>query len=107
MAVALPTVLIVDDDDEIRALLLEGFTAAGLHVVEATDGQAAVDLARRASPAAVLLDINLPKLNGMEALTRIRTAARSITKSLNTPLRDSPAVYLIRIVSEFGSRSAM
>ena len=62
-------VLIVDDDPLVRsalALMLGG--QADLEVVgEAGDGREGVDLARRLDPDVVLMDIRMPRLNGLEA----------------------------------------
>ena len=69
-------VLIVDDHPITRdalAALLDGhdFTVVGA----AADGEEAIELARRARPEVVLLDLAMPGLSGLEALPRIRDAA--------------------------------
>ncbi|HKD31934.1 MAG TPA: response regulator transcription factor [Gaiellaceae bacterium] len=69
-------VLLVDDHpitrDALAALLAQhGFDVAG----EASDGEDAVELARRLSPQLVLLDLSMPGLSGLEALPQIREAA--------------------------------
>jgi DNA-binding response OmpR family regulator len=66
-------VLVVDDEPEIRRVLRGYLEAEGFRVVEAATGADAVDQVRRQEPAAVLLDVMLPDLDGLEALRRIRT----------------------------------
>jgi protein-histidine pros-kinase len=64
--------LVVDDDPDIAmvcALHLEG---AGFDVLEATTGQAAVELARSATPGVIVLDYMLPDIDGVEVLSRLR-----------------------------------
>ena len=66
------TVLVVDDSSDIRMLLRRILTGAGYHTVEAANGQEAIRLARQYRPALVLLDLNLPALDGWEVARRMR-----------------------------------
>ncbi len=69
-------VLIVDDADDLRMLMRErlertaGFTVVG----EAADGVAAIELARELQPDLILLDLAMPRMDGLEALPHIREA---------------------------------
>lgn len=66
-------VLIVDDDPFIRRLIvttLEGVSTFRLH--QASDGEQAVQAARRESPRLVFLDIDMPRLDGIEACRQMR-----------------------------------
>ena len=66
-------VLIVDDDQFIRRLIattLEDVAEFELH--EASDGVEAVEVARRERPSLVFLDVDMPRLNGIDACRRLR-----------------------------------
>jgi DNA-binding response OmpR family regulator len=69
-------VLVVDDDLELAGLIGYALRQAGYLVVEAADGQAALAAFERESPALVILDVNLPRLNGLEVCRQIRSASR-------------------------------
>ena len=68
------TVLVVDDDPHIRQLLAFALEKAGLSVCEAADGEAALAAVAEETPDLVILDINMPKLDGLEVCRRIRAA---------------------------------
>ena len=70
-------VLIADDDTELRELVAEYLAGHGFHILQATNGLEALLCVKRERPHAVLLDINMPRLGGLEALKRIRAFAPS------------------------------
>ena len=73
------TVLIVDDHPSFRATARMLLEAEGYDVVgEANDGTAAIDAASRLHPEVMLLDINLPGLDGFQVADRMRTSATRI-----------------------------
>jgi two-component system, OmpR family, alkaline phosphatase synthesis response regulator PhoP len=65
-------VLVVDDEEPILELLKYNLEKQGYDVRTATDGQIAVDIARKFHPDLVLLDIMMPKMDGVEACRQIR-----------------------------------
>ncbi len=67
------TVLIVDDDPHIRQLLAFALDKAGLSPVEASDGEAGLAMVQRHKPDLVILDINMPRMDGLEVCRRLRT----------------------------------
>ena len=67
-----PTVLVVDDDDEIRAALRRGLAAAGFTVALAADGAAAMRQVRERPPDLMVLDIMMPGVDGLEVVRRLR-----------------------------------
>jgi len=60
----LATVLVIDDEAPIRLLCRVNLEAEGIHVLEAPDGRAGLDLARSEVPDAILLDVMMPGLDG-------------------------------------------
>jgi len=66
------TVLVVDDDPHIRQLLVFAFGKAGIETVEAGDGEAALVAAGKQPPDLVVLDINMPRMDGLEVCRRLR-----------------------------------
>ena len=66
-------VLIVDDDPFIRKLIATTLEdVAGFELLQASDGAEAVDTAAREKPELVFLDIDMPRLDGIEACAKIR-----------------------------------
>jgi DNA-binding response OmpR family regulator len=65
-------VLIVDDEAIVRDVLTRYFEQEGFRVDVAADGEAALDLAARDRPDIVILDLMLPKIDGLEVFRRIR-----------------------------------
>lgn len=65
-------VLIVDDDADMRTMIAEFLQTEGFVVLEAKNGLEALLHVKRARPAAVVLDLMMPRLGGLEALKRIR-----------------------------------
>jgi two-component system OmpR family response regulator len=68
----MPQVLVVDDDPHIRQLLVFALEKAGLSAREAEDGEAALAAVALEAPDLVVLDINMPKLDGLEVCRRLR-----------------------------------
>jgi two-component system chemotaxis response regulator CheY len=68
------TILIVDDDPSIRRLIAATLEdVSGYRMTEAGDGLQAVERARDAHPEIVFLDIEMPRLNGIETCRRLRS----------------------------------
>lgn len=72
-------ILVVDDDNEIRNLLEICLSNEGFNVVKACDGQDALDILEKEEFQLIILDVMMPKLNGIEACSQIR-------RNLNIPI---------------------
>jgi CheY-like chemotaxis protein len=66
------TILIADDSDIMRLLLRAQLESLSTDILEAVDGQAALDLARAAHPRVAVLDFDMPKLNGLEVCAQLK-----------------------------------
>jgi DNA-binding response OmpR family regulator len=65
-------VLVADDDDDILLLVTTRLRRDGFDVISARNGEEALALAKERNPAIAVLDIGMPKLDGLEVLQRIR-----------------------------------
>ena len=65
-------ILVVDDSESIRQQVADGLTRAGFQVVEAGDGIAALQQVKAHDFAMIILDVNMPFLNGLELLDRLK-----------------------------------
>jgi CheY-like chemotaxis protein len=67
-----PTVLVADDNDDTRQMFQAMLGAKGYRVIQASDGEQAVDVVQDEKPGLVLLDLGLPRLNGLNVISRLR-----------------------------------
>jgi len=79
------TVLVAEDSLVVRAVLRRHLEREGYSVIEAVDGQAAIELCHSNPPDTVLLDIDMPGLNGHEVLAHLKS---------DRELKDIPVVFL-------------
>ncbi|MDQ1590508.1 MAG: hypothetical protein QOG00_3475 [Pyrinomonadaceae bacterium] len=66
------TVLVVEDFADNRFMMRKLLEMSGYQVVEAVDGREAVELAESTRPDLILMDLSLPRLDGLDATRRIR-----------------------------------
>src|SRR2546425_6825719 len=64
-------ILIVDDQPDIVTVLRDRLEALGYDTVEASDGLRALEMLERETPAVMLLDLEMPRLSGLEVLKRL------------------------------------
>jgi DNA-binding response OmpR family regulator len=86
-----PLVLCADDDEDILSLVALRLERAGFDVVQAHDGETAVELARGRRPAVAVLDVMMPRRTGYEVLAELRADAS---------LRDLKVILLSARVQE-------
>jgi DNA-binding response OmpR family regulator len=69
---AQPIVLAADDDEDILALVAFRLERSGYTVLQAHDGEQALELARQSTPDLAVLDVMMPKMDGFEVTRRLR-----------------------------------
>ncbi|WP_420832036.1 response regulator transcription factor [Nocardia huaxiensis] len=74
----LPTVLVVDDDEDVLASVERGLRLSGFKVLIARDGGAALKCVNEQSPDAVVLDMNMPVLDGAGVVTALRAMGNEV-----------------------------
>jgi CheY-like chemotaxis protein len=67
-----PTVMVVEDFEDNRFMMRRLLEMSGYNVLEAINGEEAVELAKRELPGLILMDLSLPQLDGLAATRRIR-----------------------------------
>ena len=71
-------VLIVEDDAAMATALKDGFTFEGFDIVLARDGEAGLKAAREMSPDVIVLDVMLPRMNGLDVCKRLRSEGSNV-----------------------------
>jgi two-component system cell cycle response regulator len=70
-------IMVVDDELEIRDLLSKFLTEEGYEVILASAGEEAIELAKRETPHAILLDIRMPGIDGIEVCRRLKAEPKT------------------------------
>mgnify|MGYP000904555870 CR=1 FL=1 len=78
------TILIVEDDNNQRALYQEEFHDEGYRVLAAADGREAIALAQQQHPDLVVLDINMPVMDGLDTLGHLLDMHNKMPIVINT-----------------------
>lgn len=73
-----PKVLVIDDEPGVRELISEALSISEISAVQAADGLEALSLLRRERFDLLILDINMPKLDGLALLDKLRTEGMSV-----------------------------
>ena len=72
------TVLVVDDDSSLRRAIVGMLSAGGYLCLEAADGEEALSMCRTLSPDLVVLDVMMPRVDGLEVTRRLRAAGDEV-----------------------------
>lgn len=91
-------ILIIEDDELIRRMYQQVLNFRGHEVTHAANGEEGLELARAGLPALVLLDIMMPKLNGIETLKRLRVLPG---------LAKTPVIMLTNVIGGASAESAL
>ena len=67
-----PTVVIAEDSHDTRIMLKRAFELKGYSVLEAEDGSEALELAKRHRPNLLVVDLNMPVVDGLETIKKVR-----------------------------------
>lgn len=78
------TVLVVEDDDNQRALYVDELEIEGYQVVTASNGRDALTVARESAPDIIVLDINMPGMDGLDTLSHLLEVNRRTPVIINT-----------------------
>lgn len=91
-------ILIAEDDPMMARLYEKVFNFEGYQVEMASDGQMALDKARELPPTLIILDVMMPKLNGLAALEQIKADPK---------LKDIPVIMLTNLAGQQDAESAI
>ena len=82
-AILYPTVLVAEDSVDTRTMLKRAFELKGYGVFEAEDGRQALEIAKRHRPSLIVIDLNMPVLDGLET---VRNYRRLEGEGVHTPI---------------------
>ena len=78
------TILVVEDDDNQRLLYEQELKLEGYEIVTASDGKDALERIQEQPPDIIIMDINMPKMDGIETMGRILSKNKEIPIIINT-----------------------
>lgn len=84
-------ILLVDDDLTLREMYEERLKAEGFEIIQAVNGEEAMQKARESKPNVILLDIMMPKVNGFDVLKELKASA---------DLKDIPVIILTALIQD-------
>lgn len=84
-------ILLVDDDLTLREMYDERLKAEGFDIVQASDGQEALQKAREVKPNIILLDVMMPKINGFDVLKQLKE---------DPELKEIPVIILTALIQD-------
>ena len=96
-------ILVVDDELGVRNLLTDHLTREGYDVIQASNGEEALELAEKNDPQVILLDIKMPGIDGVEVCRRLKgkEKTRLIPIIMVTALRDTDVEAYVKGVDDF------
>ncbi|MCG6945959.1 MAG: response regulator [Syntrophobacteria bacterium] len=99
-------ILVVDDERDVRGLLSDFLTEEGYRVILATNGAEAIGLAELENPEVILLDINMPGIDGIEVCKKLKAQEKTqfIPIIIITALEDSGFIAYLEGADDFVSK---
>lgn len=94
----MPKILIVEDDPFMARMYQKLFTFEHFEVLLARDGQEGIDIAKAEKPSLILMDVMMPKMNGLVALGKLK---------LDPDTKHIPVVMLTNLVGEIEAENAL
>lgn len=91
-------ILIIEDDPLMQRMYQKAFTFDGYDVLVAGDGVEGLDKARSEKPTAVLLDVMMPKMNGLDALAKMKS---------DPDLKKLPVIMLTNLAGSADAEKAL
>lgn len=92
------SILLVDDDMTLREMYTERLKAEGYGVMTARDGEEALQMATDNHPNVILLDIMMPKINGLDVLKKLKDQSET---------KDIPVIVLTALIQDQERKEAM
>jgi two-component system alkaline phosphatase synthesis response regulator PhoP len=89
--------LVVDDEQSLLNMYESSLKMAGMEVVTASDGPSGIEIAKQEKPAIILLDIIMPKMNGLDVLKALKEAPET---------KDIPVMLLTNLPEECSGEKA-
>ncbi len=83
-----PLILIVDDEIGVRELLTDALRIGGFDTIAAKDGMSALALMRKANPDLLVIDVNMPVMDGFDFLERVRSNKNLVPALMLTARKD-------------------
>lgn len=104
----MPSVLVVDDQDQVRQLIRETLEQAGYEVEEASNGKEGVERYRAKSPDLVIMDLLMPDQDGLEAIMTLRREFPDTRVIAMTGASDTIGVLdLLDVAKMFGAKQTL
>jgi DNA-binding response OmpR family regulator len=99
-------ILVVDDERDVRGLLSDFLTEEGYRVILATNGAEAIGLAELENPEVILLDINMPGIDGIEVCKKLKAQEKTqfIPIIIITAMEDSGFIAYLEGADDFVSK---
>lgn len=96
-------ILVVDDEWELRNLMTEFLTGEGYDVIQASNGEEALELAEKEEPQVILLDVKMPGIDGIEVCRRLKEEdkTRFIPVIMVTALEDRDVDAFVEGADDF------